>query len=217
MTRAGGLSGLFRKWLENRLALCDSLTLTQRNVYILPTGPGFMLAITLLLLLLTSINYQLNLGYLLTFLLAGSALVGMHVGHGNLRGLTLSLLLPEPQFAGSKAVIGVALQSRRRSMRHGIGVAIMDSGAMGLERRPRAWQQQRAVGFCAAAPRPAARANDHRRDPFSAWQLSCLDGLAAGGTGTGLSGARVCRTAPAWRPGARRRHHQRPVLGQRRL
>ena len=128
MTRAGGLSGLFRKWLENRLALCDSLTLTQRNVYILPTGPGFMLAITLLLLLLTSINYQLNLGYLLTFLLAGSALVGMHVGHGNLRGLTLSLLLPEPQFAGSKAVIGVALQSRRRSMRHGIGVAIMDSG-----------------------------------------------------------------------------------------
>ena len=119
---------MFQGWLENRLPLCDSLTLTQRNVYILPTGPGFMLAATLLVLLLTSINYQLNLGYLLTFLLAGSALVGMHVGHGTLRGLTLGLLAPEPQYAGSNALIGVALQSRRRTARHGIGLAIMGSG-----------------------------------------------------------------------------------------
>ncbi len=41
--------------------------LTQRNVYILPTGPGWMLALTLLVLLIASINFQLNLGYLLTF------------------------------------------------------------------------------------------------------------------------------------------------------
>jgi uncharacterized protein (DUF58 family) len=123
-----GVGAIFQRWLESRLLPSDSLTLTQRNVYILPTGPGFTLAATLLLLLLTSINYQLNLGYLLTFLLAGSALIGMHVGHGTLRGLTLSLLAPEPQFAGSKAVIGVSLQSRRRTVRHGIGVAFMGSG-----------------------------------------------------------------------------------------
>ena len=118
----------FQRWLESRLPLCDSITLTQRNVYILPTGPGFMLALTLLLLLVTSINYQLNLGYLLTFLLAGSAIVGMHVCHGTLRGLTLSLQPPEAQFAGSSAVIGVTLQSRRRTTRHGIGLAVMGSG-----------------------------------------------------------------------------------------
>ncbi len=119
---------LFQRWLESRLPLSDNLTLTQRNVYILPTGAGFMLAATLLVLLLTSINYQLNLGYLLTFLLAGSAIVGMHVGHGTLRGISLSLLLPEPQFAGGNALIGVSLQSRRRSVRHGIGLAVMESG-----------------------------------------------------------------------------------------
>ena len=128
MTKAGGLRRQFRTWFEGRLPLSDSITLTQRNVYILPTGPGFMLAATLLLLLVTSINYQLNLGYLLTFLLAGSAIVGMHVGHGTLRGLSLSLLLPEPQFAGGNALIGVSLQSRRRSVRHGIGLAVMESG-----------------------------------------------------------------------------------------
>ena len=64
------------RWMQARLPLSDTLLLTQRNVYILPTGAGWMLALTLLVLLLASINFQLNLGYLLTFLLAGSALVG---------------------------------------------------------------------------------------------------------------------------------------------
>ncbi|HEY8359234.1 MAG TPA: DUF58 domain-containing protein, partial [Ramlibacter sp.] len=81
----------FRQWWQARLPLTDTLTLTQRNVYILPTRPGFMLGATLLVLLVGSINYQLNLGYLLTFLLAGSAVVGMHVCHATLRGLTLNL------------------------------------------------------------------------------------------------------------------------------
>jgi len=118
----------FGRWLEQRLPLRDSMTLTQRNVYILPTGPGLMLAATLLLLLLTSINYQLNLGYLLTFLLAGSAIVGMHVSHGTLRGLTMNLIAPEPQFAGSSAPIGIYLQSRRRTIRYGVGLSVLHSG-----------------------------------------------------------------------------------------
>jgi hypothetical protein len=42
-------------------------------------------------MLLASINYQLNLGYALTFLLAGAGLVSMHLTHGTLRGLTLHL------------------------------------------------------------------------------------------------------------------------------
>jgi uncharacterized protein (DUF58 family) len=129
-----GLSGvatsggaIFQRWLESRLPLCDSMTLTQRNVYILPTGPGFMLGATLALLLITSINYQLNLGYLLTFLLAGSALVGMHLSHGTLRGLTMNLIAPEAQFAGASAVVGIYIQSQRGSIRHGIGLAVLGS------------------------------------------------------------------------------------------
>jgi uncharacterized protein (DUF58 family) len=118
----------FQRWLEARLPLRDSITLTQRNVYILPTGPGFMLAATLLLLLLTSINYQLNLGYLLTFLLAGSAIVGMHVCHATLRGITMNLVAPEAQFAGSSATIGIYIQSQRQAVRYGIGLALLGSG-----------------------------------------------------------------------------------------
>jgi hypothetical protein len=33
----------FRRWWQARLPLSDTIELTQRNVYILPTRPGFML------------------------------------------------------------------------------------------------------------------------------------------------------------------------------
>ena len=46
------------RWFNQRLPIQDSIELTQRNIYILPTAAGFMLGVTLLLLLLTSINYQ---------------------------------------------------------------------------------------------------------------------------------------------------------------
>ncbi|MBC7481338.1 MAG: DUF58 domain-containing protein, partial [Rhizobacter sp.] len=77
----------FQRWLGTRLAPTDTLLLTQRNVYILPTRAGFMFGAALLVLLLASVNYQLNLGYVLTFLLAGSGVVSMHLTHATLRGL----------------------------------------------------------------------------------------------------------------------------------
>ena len=115
-------------WFLSRRPPSDTLELTQRNVYIVPTKAGWMLAATLLLLLIGSINYQLNLGYLLTFLLAGSVAVGMHVGHGTLRGLELRLMVPDPQFAGAAAVLRVVLHNARRSTRYGIGLAVHHSG-----------------------------------------------------------------------------------------
>lgn len=122
------LKARFAKFFLNRLPPRDTMTLTQRTVYILPTRPGWTMALTLLVLLIASINYQLNLGYVLTFLLAGSALVGMHVCHGTLRGLTLQLLAPEACFAGGHANLDIQLVSRRKSIRHGIGLAVWGSG-----------------------------------------------------------------------------------------
>ena len=117
----------FRSWFENRLPLSDHITLTQRTVYILPTRPGLMLGVTLVILLVASINYQLNLGYLLTFLLAGCALVGMHVCHGTLRGLAMHLQAPGAHFAGATAPIDIRLTNLSATIRHGIGVSVLDS------------------------------------------------------------------------------------------
>jgi uncharacterized protein (DUF58 family) len=122
----GFVRGHFQQWWQSRLPLSDDLLLTQRNVYILPTRPGLMLALTLLVLLVASINYQLNLGYLLTFLLAGSALVGMHVCHATLRGLVMNLTAPSPQYAGAAAIFDVKLTNARKSVRHGIGLSVLN-------------------------------------------------------------------------------------------
>ncbi len=120
------LQARFRRWLQTRLTPRDVMLLTQRNVYILPTRPGLMLAATLMVLLVASINYQLNLGYLLTFLLAGSALVGMHLCHGTLRGLSLQLQPAEPGFQGASHTLAVDLVSTRKRVRHGIAMRMFD-------------------------------------------------------------------------------------------
>ena len=104
----------FRSWWQARLARTDTLLLAQRNVYILPTRAGFVFALTLLVLLVASINYQLNLGYLLTFILAGSGLVSMHVTHGTLRGLTLRLRPLAPVHADETARLEAVLASPGR-------------------------------------------------------------------------------------------------------
>ena len=84
-----------------------------------------MLGATLMVLLVASINYQLNLGYVLTFLLTGSAVVGMHVCHSTLRGITMTLIAPEDHFAGANVTICVNLLSEKRSVRYGIGLAVL--------------------------------------------------------------------------------------------
>jgi uncharacterized protein (DUF58 family) len=117
-------SARFDGWLQSRLPLTDHLTLTQRNVYILPTRAGMMLGVTLLVLLVASINYQLNLGYLLTFLLAGCSLVAMHVAHGNLRGITMHLVVPEACYARATAQFVIQLENSRKRPRYGLSLAI---------------------------------------------------------------------------------------------
>ncbi|MFM9902831.1 MAG: DUF58 domain-containing protein [Polaromonas sp.] len=123
------LRGRFQAWFESRLPLTDQITLTQRTVYILPTRPGLMLGVTLLVLLVASINYQLNLGYLLTFLLAGCALVGMHVCHATLRGIAINLVAYPATYAKAIALFDLKLTSTRRTPRYGIGVRVLHPDA----------------------------------------------------------------------------------------
>lgn len=111
-----------QRWWMARQPGGDTVTLHHRNLYILPTRPGLMLAATLLVLLVGSINYQLNLGYLLTFLLAGSAVVGMHVGHNNLRGLSLQVRPGDPVFAGQAARVDVVMHNPGKRPRYAVAL-----------------------------------------------------------------------------------------------
>ncbi|MFM2346197.1 MAG: hypothetical protein RL654_950 [Pseudomonadota bacterium] len=128
--RPGSIGAALRQrmhdWRETRQPRTDRLALTQRNLYILPTASGWLFALLLLALLLASINYQLNLGHLLTFSLASAGLVALHATHAALRGLELTLASAEPVFAGERLELQIRLDDRHparrpwRFGRHGI-------------------------------------------------------------------------------------------------
>ena len=124
---AAGLRQRVQRWWLARLPATDHLELTQHNIFLLPTGAGWMLALTLLVLLIASINFQLNLGYLLTFLLAGSAAAGVVMGHNSLRGLQLRLLPPEPCFQGHSAQLTVELHNPAARTRYAIALGCADA------------------------------------------------------------------------------------------
>ena len=93
---AAAMHGGARAWWHGRIPRHDALTLTQRNVCVLPSRAGLLLAATLVVLLIASINYQLNLGYVLTFLLAGSAAAGLFVGHNTRAACNCGWRPPRP-------------------------------------------------------------------------------------------------------------------------
>lgn len=121
----------FRAWWQARAPRSDTLLLTQRNTYILPTRAGLLFAATLIVLLLASINYQLNLGYLLTFVLTGAGIVSMHLTHATLRALTLHLHPVAPVHAGDAALLDVVLRTPG-SARWGIGLRLQSAPAATL-------------------------------------------------------------------------------------
>ncbi len=118
-----GLRARFERFWQSRHPRRERVELTHHNLYILPSRPGWLFAATLLVLLVASINYQLNLGYLLTFLLAGCGAVSLHMTHSDLRGLSLHLRPPASVHAGDILWLEVVLDNPTPRTRYGIGLA----------------------------------------------------------------------------------------------
>lgn len=87
------------------------LVLAQRRIFILPTRTGYFFAFVLLLLLIASINYSLQLGFMLTFLLAGMGAVGMFHTWSNLARLSVSTGKVEAVHAGETALFSLVFSN----------------------------------------------------------------------------------------------------------
>ncbi|BBO85265.1 hypothetical protein DSCO28_58310 [Desulfosarcina ovata subsp. sediminis] len=85
------------------------VTLGLRNIYILPTGYGLLYLIGLGAMLIGSINYNNNLGFLLTFLLGSLGMTAMLTTYGMLYGLDLVSAAARPVFAGEPMAIDIRL------------------------------------------------------------------------------------------------------------
>lgn len=103
-------------WWESRLPRRDQLTLNQRNLYILPTKAGWSFAMVFTVLLLASINEQVNLGYALSFLLGGASMAALYQTHGNLHGVSLRLLTLRSVHAGQVLRVGITLSNQHRKL-----------------------------------------------------------------------------------------------------
>ena len=89
-----------------------TIFLRQNRVYILPTRPGLAFALALGVMLIGSINYNLSLGYILTFLLASMGLVAILHTFRNLVHLHISPGRAEPVFAGKTAWFELFVENR---------------------------------------------------------------------------------------------------------
>lgn len=93
----------FRNWAFRRTVETGTVVLNQRRIYILPTRQGLGFALVLVLMLLGDINYDLSLGYVLTFLLAMMAVMSMLYAFRNLAHLQIHAGHVAPVFAGELA------------------------------------------------------------------------------------------------------------------
>jgi uncharacterized protein (DUF58 family) len=130
MTRALSAGPRLRNWFYGHAAPeRGPVVLGHRRVYILPTRLGWIYGAMLGVLLVGSINYALQLGFALTFLLAGLGLAAMVHTTRNLARLRLGAGRIDPVFAGQAAQFRLFLESDARHDRPALLVRHQQSGA----------------------------------------------------------------------------------------
>lgn len=133
----GYLGALARRWARRRQgADGDPVLLHRRRIYILPTALGIGFAMAVFGMLLASMNYNNNMGFALTFLLAGLGLVTMHWCHENLSGVIARGFRLRPSFAGQPARLEVSLENAGRGPRHDLQVACRNSHSAHVDLAP---------------------------------------------------------------------------------
>jgi uncharacterized protein (DUF58 family) len=95
------------------------VVLTRHRVYVLPTRAGLGYTVALLVMLLGAINYNLSLGYVLTFLLGGLGVVTILHTFRNLAGMSIQPGRASSVYAGETVVFHLLLRvnSPRRQIR----------------------------------------------------------------------------------------------------
>ncbi len=93
----------FRTWLFRPKIESGTITLNQRRIFIIPTRQGIGFVFVLLLMLMGDINYNLSLGYVLTFLLGTTALMTMMHTFRNMAQLEIRAGRADAVFAGDMA------------------------------------------------------------------------------------------------------------------
>jgi uncharacterized protein (DUF58 family) len=130
-----------RRWARRRQGPdAARITLTSQRIYILPTASGLVYAAMLATMLAGAMNYNNNLAFALTFLLAGLGIVTIYHTHRTLTGLHLNYLGAQAVFAGDPldvrfGLVNDAAQAREEIFLDWPGSAEVPGGVAALDSR----------------------------------------------------------------------------------
>ena len=124
---AGAPSRALRKYIDQWLfqlggAPANTIVLVQRRIFIVPSRHGLLFVGALALMLSGSINYNLSLGFILTFLLAALGVNAILHTFRNLARLSISAGRVAPVFAGDTARFALVIDNPTPLERYSIGI-----------------------------------------------------------------------------------------------
>ncbi len=127
LSRMLRFSMIFNWVFQPRGPEAGDVFLNQRRVFIFPTRYGFLFVLSLFAMLAGSINYDLSLGFVLTFFLASAGLVAMLHTFRNQVHLILRPLRAEPAFAGDSAAFELLLVNQKNFERASIWLRCIET------------------------------------------------------------------------------------------
>jgi uncharacterized protein (DUF58 family) len=127
-----GLRARWNAWVWRRIPPAHEVLLSQKNVFIFPSGSGFAFLLLLLALLVAGINYENNLVFALTFLLGGLFVVAILHTYANLAQLRVASGASRPVFAGEQAGFPVRVRDEGKRPHDAIALAWPGGTPLGL-------------------------------------------------------------------------------------
>jgi len=118
-----------RRLFQWRASEPGEVVLVMRRVFILPTRPGLAFVGLLLIMLIGSVNYNLGLGFALTFFTLSCAIADMVLATRNLAMLRLAPGRAQPVFAGQEALFELQLRNPGTRARYAIWLGFQHDGA----------------------------------------------------------------------------------------
>jgi uncharacterized protein (DUF58 family) len=129
-------AGAWRRWRQRFFHLApgdgEQVVLRHSRIYILPSKRGWTMIGTLAIMLLTSLNYALSLGFAVTFLLSGLVAAALLHAFRNLAGVEVRPLAASEAFAGGRIAYTLAVSGGERA-RDALEIRASDAAAVAAD------------------------------------------------------------------------------------
>ena len=117
------VKGLQQRFFRRRAEDHPPLAISHHRIYILPSRRGWVFTFFLIIMLIASMNYAINLGFALCFLLTGLMASALLATYRNLAGLSLEHLQTSEAFAGGYLLFKINFRNPHHRERAGIKVS----------------------------------------------------------------------------------------------